>query len=60
MYYITNGTEYYAGKCCSDSRIPVWKSHYTRAISFNSMEEAMDVAKADRLFYLGIEFICED
>lgn len=60
IYYITNGTEYYAGRCFSDSRLPVWKSHYTRAISFNSIEEAMELAKADQLFYLGVEFICED
>jgi len=60
MYYITNGTGYYAGKCYSDKRTPVWKSHYTRAIPFDSIEAAKEVAEYDRIFYLGIAYMVED
>lgn len=46
MYYIINNEErYYAGKCYSDKRTPVWKNHSTRAMGFETMKEALDFAR---------------
>lgn len=60
MFYITDGcTRYYAGKCCSDNRTPVWKGHHTRALPFNEMKEAIDFAKSENIFFLGVEYIVE-
>ena len=61
MYYITDGcTRYYAGKCCSDNRTTVWKNHWTRALSFDSMEEAITFAKSENISWLGIEWVKEE
>lgn len=61
MYYIVNNSEqYYAGKCVSDNRTPVWKSHYTRALQFEDMKTALNFAKSEKIFFLGIEWVNED
>ena len=58
MYYILgNDYRYYAGKCSSDKRTPVWKSCKTRALSFNTIEDAISKAKQDNVFYLGIDYV---
>lgn len=60
MYYIINAFEqYYAGKCCSDNKTPVWKNHWTRAIGFTYIEEALDFAKSGDIFWLSVKFIRE-
>jgi len=57
MYYIVEDDQrYYAGKCCSDNETPVWKNHYTRALGFDTMEKALDFAKKENIFFLGVEY----
>lgn len=57
MYYIMNNEErYYAGKCCSDNRTPVWKNHHSRALEFGTMDEAIEFAKKEKIFFLGVEY----
>ena len=57
MYYIMgNDRRYYAGRCCSDKITLVWKDHYSRALSFDTMLEAINYAKHEGIFFLGIEY----
>lgn len=58
MYYITDGcTRYYSGKCCYDNKTPVWKNHWTRALGFCSMEDAISFAKKENITWIGVEYI---
>ena len=57
MYYIvSNDQRYYAGKCCSDNKTPVWKNHHSRALDFETMEKALDFAKKENILFLGVEY----
>lgn len=57
MYYIINNAQrYYAGKCCHDKRTHVWKDHYSRALYFDTMERALEFAKQENIFFLGVEY----
>lgn len=57
MYYIiSNDQRYYAGKCCSDNKTPVWKDHHVRALYFDTMEKALNFAKKENIFFLGVEY----
>ena len=59
MYYIINNyEEFYAGKEDSNN-YPVWKHHESRALPFDDVESAMNYAKRDNIFYLGIKLIKE-
>ena len=62
MYYLVDERldRYYAGQDYSDKRIPVFKHHHSRALGFDSMEEALDYRTRFNLQYLDVKYIHEE
>lgn len=57
MYYIVSEDgRYYAGKSCHDNKTVIWKNHHSRALDFETEEEALIFAKEGCVDFYTVEY----